>query len=139
MREKKIRATLNKCLLSKVITYFKCALRKSSRSETERKPMPRRIRYKRAEERTLGVAKDMAPAEAENDIETLGGAAVIHESELVEPNDVELPRPYELPSSLASYFRNIGAIDLLTPAEEIELAARILEGDESARERMITA
>jgi RNA polymerase primary sigma factor len=101
--------------------------------------MPRRIRYKRAEERTLGVAKDMAPGEAEADIETLGGAAVIHESELVEPNDVELPRPYELPSSLASYFRNIGAIDLLTPAEEIELAARILEGDESARERMITA
>ena len=45
--------------------------------------------------------------------------------------------PYELPSQIAAYFRNIGAEDLLTTQEEIDLAARVKVGDESARERMI--
>lgn len=42
-------------------------------------------------------------------------------------------------SALASYFREVGSVPLLTPQEEIELAARIKKGDLAARERMIRA
>jgi RNA polymerase primary sigma factor len=37
------------------------------------------------------------------------------------------------------YLREIGQVELLTPGEEIELAARIKKGDKKARERMIKA
>ncbi len=37
------------------------------------------------------------------------------------------------------YLREIGQVDLLTPAQEIELAARIRRGDEAARQLMIRA
>jgi RNA polymerase primary sigma factor len=37
------------------------------------------------------------------------------------------------------YLREIGQVKLLTPAEEIELAARIKKGDKQAREQMIKA
>lgn len=40
-------------------------------------------------------------------------------------------------SSVRVYMREIAKGDLLTPEEEIELAARIAEGDEKARARMI--
>ena len=42
-------------------------------------------------------------------------------------------------SSLRVYLREISKTDLLTPAEEIELAARIKKGDKKARTHMIKA
>ena len=42
-------------------------------------------------------------------------------------------------SALQIYMREIGAVKLLTPAEEVALAARVQQGDLEARERMITA
>src|SRR5947209_2669815 len=42
-------------------------------------------------------------------------------------------------NSLKLYLSEIGKIKLLTPEEEIELAARIKEGDKEAREQMIKA
>jgi RNA polymerase primary sigma factor len=59
--------------------------------------------------------------------------AVVHEVE-----------PYEKPVSesattLQLYLREIGRVALLTPAEEIQLAARIKAGDDEAREHMIKA
>jgi len=41
--------------------------------------------------------------------------------------------------TLQLYLREIGQVKLLTPQEEIELAARIKKGDEAAREHMIKA
>ena len=37
------------------------------------------------------------------------------------------------------YLQEIGQIDMVTPEEEIELAARIKKGDEEARQKLITA
>ncbi|MEY3480448.1 MAG: hypothetical protein RIQ71_1223, partial [Verrucomicrobiota bacterium] len=42
-------------------------------------------------------------------------------------------------STLGLYLRDIGREKLLTPAEEIKLAARIKRGDKKARQRMIEA
>ncbi|MCX8157933.1 MAG: RNA polymerase sigma factor RpoD/SigA [Verrucomicrobiae bacterium] len=46
---------------------------------------------------------------------------------------------YEPTDSLSLYMREVGEVPLLTPEEEIKLAARIKRGDAKARERMIRA
>jgi len=46
---------------------------------------------------------------------------------------------FESDTSLRLYLREISKTDLLTPAEEIELAARIKKGDKRARTHMIRA
>ncbi len=46
---------------------------------------------------------------------------------------------YEGESALKLYLCEIGKVKLLTPQEEIELAARIKQGDKKAREQMIKA
>lgn len=50
----------------------------------------------------------------------------------------EETRP-ELSNHLSQYMRDIGRFELLSAEEEVELAAKIREGDESARERMINS
>jgi len=46
---------------------------------------------------------------------------------------------YDGDTAIKLYLREIGQVKLLTPQEEIELAARIKKGDKKARERMIKA
>ncbi|MGA3266817.1 MAG: sigma-70 family RNA polymerase sigma factor [Verrucomicrobiota bacterium] len=50
----------------------------------------------------------------------------------------ESPR-YDGDTAIKLYLREIGQVKLLTPQEEIELAARIKKGDKKAREQMIKA
>ncbi len=51
----------------------------------------------------------------------------------------ELRASYDAESTLSLYMRHVGEVPLLTPEQEIVLAARIKQGDESAREHMIRA
>jgi RNA polymerase primary sigma factor len=46
---------------------------------------------------------------------------------------------YDGDTAIKLYLREIGQVKLLTPKEEIELAARIKKGDKKAREQMIKA
>lgn len=46
---------------------------------------------------------------------------------------------YDSDTAIKLYLREIGQVKLLTPAEEIELAAKIKKGDKKAREQMIKA
>jgi len=47
--------------------------------------------------------------------------------------------PAEMDSILSQYMRDAGEVALLTPQQELELAARIQQGDDAAREHMIRA
>jgi RNA polymerase primary sigma factor len=47
--------------------------------------------------------------------------------------------PYDGDTAIKLYLREIGQVKLLTPQEEIELAARIKKGDKKAREHIIKA
>jgi RNA polymerase primary sigma factor len=58
------------------------------------------------------------------------------------PEPVVLERErssYDGDTAIKLYLREIGQVKLLTPQEEIELAARIKKGDKKAREQMIKA
>lgn len=62
------------------------------------------------------------------------------------PRDAEADAPapkerssYDGDTAIKLYLREIGQVKLLTPNEEIELAARIKKGDKKAREQMIKA
>lgn len=61
------------------------------------------------------------------------------------PRDAEASLPqkdrgsYDGDTAIKLYLREIGQVKLLTPQEEIELAARIKKGDKKAREQMIKA
>ncbi|MCF7669644.1 MAG: sigma-70 family RNA polymerase sigma factor [Verrucomicrobia bacterium] len=46
---------------------------------------------------------------------------------------------YDKDTAIKLYLREIGQVKLLTPKEEIELAAKIKKGDKEAREKMIKA
>jgi DNA-directed RNA polymerase sigma subunit (sigma70/sigma32) len=48
-------------------------------------------------------------------------------------------RRYDGDTAIKLYLREIGQVKLLTPQEEIQLAARIKKGDKKAREQMIKA
>jgi RNA polymerase primary sigma factor len=58
----------------------------------------------------------------------------------VEPPPTERERgSYDADTAIKLYLREIGQVKLLTPQEEIVLAARIKKGDKKAREHMIKA
>ena len=63
-----------------------------------------------------------------------------HRDAEVEGRVLERKRPpYDGDTAIKLYLREIGQVKLLTPQEEIDLAAKIKKGDKKAREQMIKA
>jgi RNA polymerase primary sigma factor len=81
------------------------------------------------------LAKEEAAAKAE---EAAEAAAAAHAEEAAHPK-VRERNAYDGDTAIKLYLREIGQVKLLTPQEEIELAARIKKGDKKAREQMIKA
>jgi len=59
--------------------------------------------------------------------------------EIVLPTADKDRQPYDGETAIKLYLREIGQVKLLTPDEEIDLAAKIKKGDKKAREQMIKA
>jgi RNA polymerase primary sigma factor len=64
---------------------------------------------------------------------------VPRDANLVVPNLLKERSSYDSDTAIKLYLREIGQVKLLTPDEEVELAARIKKGDKKAREQMIKA
>ncbi len=65
--------------------------------------------------------------------------AVPREEQVSEPAPERTRSAYDGDTAIKLYLREIGQVKLLTPQEEVELAARIKKGDKKAREQMIKA
>ena len=63
--------------------------------------------------------------------------ADVEDEELVDP--VDLAAEYNLDDPVRMYLKEIGQIRLLTAEEEVELAQRMADGDESAKSKLIEA
>jgi len=98
-----------------------------------------------APERAIRAARPGCAAVAPARLELVAPAlaaeltpAAARVEEFVPVSDRDRP-PYDGDTAIKLYLREIGQVKLLTPQEEIELAARIKKGDRKAREQMIKA
>jgi RNA polymerase primary sigma factor len=82
-------------------------------------------------------AEDLAREEAEAKAEA-ARVIVVRDAEEARAR-VRDRSAYDGDTAIKLYLREIGQVKLLTPQEEIELAARIKKGDKKAREQMIKA
>ena len=97
---------------------------------------------------THGLPGDEKPVEAEElakeeavkpeEVEAAATVADSESEELLAPRERERSS-YDGDTAIKLYLREIGQVKLLTPQEEIVLAARIKKGDKKAREQMIKA
>jgi RNA polymerase primary sigma factor len=83
-------------------------------------------------------AEDLAKAQILKPKEVAGAAAAPARDEALAPRERERSS-YDGDTAIKLYLREIGQVKLLTPQEEIQLAARIKRGDKKAREQMIKA
>jgi RNA polymerase primary sigma factor len=112
----------------------------ASPKTVRRKPADRRIRPNPA--RPARPAPEIAPPRETPAVPVVTAEEKPVADIVVEeaPPPVERERgPYDGETAIKLYLREIGQVKLLTPQEEIELAARIKEGDKKAREQMIKA
>jgi RNA polymerase primary sigma factor len=116
---------------------------------SHKRPHTGSIPFIRPRPSRFGDRKDFSkPAEAEPKIGTTDGKAFPKgfagtsdaANHQAEQRLTERERsPYDGDTAIKLYLREIGQVKLLTPQEEIELAARIKKGDKKAREQMIKA
>ena len=84
--------------------------------------------------------EDLAKEEPIKPEEVYEATAAIEAEEAAAPEPRNRERSgYDGDTAIKLYLREIGQVKLLTPQQEIELAARIKKGDKKAREQMIKA
>src|SRR5262249_38413486 len=93
------------------------------------------------EPRPEDLAKEEEAAKAEEAAEAAAAAAAAAAAQAEEPahQKTRERNAYDGDTAIKLYLREIGQVKLLTPQEEIDLAARIKKGDKKAREQMIKA
>ena len=79
----------------------------------------------------LGDDADLADADGEIDLSSLD------EEDLVDP--VDLAAEYSLDDPVRMYLKEIGQVKLLSAEEEVELAKRVAEGDQDAKNKLTEA
>jgi RNA polymerase primary sigma factor len=113
---------------------------RSRRTQPPEPQVPPKLRSTRAPAQEPGVREEDAEPKAE-ELAAEEAQATVSKSAVEEP----LAHPerertsYDGDTAIKLYLREIGQVKLLTPQEEIELAARIKKGDKKAREQMIKA
>src|SRR5438445_5666125 len=111
--------------------------KKSRRSRL--KPRRQRVRAARTARRRARKPAKVRPTRAAAAVPPAKSAAIPGATEAV-PAPLERERStYDGDTAIKLYLREIGQVKLLTPQEEIELAARIKKGDKKAHEQMIKA
>src|SRR6266498_2014244 len=113
-----------------------------------RKEKVKTFGYAKADEPSDALAAKRSPA-AKAPAEPSGKPGAAEDDDFAKaPRELEkLPEvpptrdrgSYDADTAFKLYLREIGQVKLLTPEEEIELAARIKKGDKKAREQMIKA
>ena len=95
---------------------------------------------KRSKDEKLNVAAETVPSVSEVETSNEANGLTAAKEVATLPAPIERERSsYDGDTAIKLYLREIGQVKLLTPQEEIELAARIKKGDKKAREQMIKA
>jgi RNA polymerase primary sigma factor len=118
------------------------ALRQPARAAKARliRPRPARAAKKDSPKAARKISKPKFPAEKDFPKAVAPGeTSLITKVEAMVPVPERERSPYDGDTAIKLYLREIGLVKLLTPQEEIELAARIKKGDKKAREHMIKA
>ena len=105
-------------------------LRKRANSKRVRRPARRRRAAK---------IVSLVPAQAVREGRLAETPEVPRDEEAIVTAAIRERSSYDGDTAIKLYLREIGQVKLLTPQEEIELAARIKKGDKKAREQMIKA
>ena len=99
--------------------------------------------YDRMEAMNIQIISPELDLELEDDVDLVVGAdddvdlVGLEEEELVDP--VDLAAEYNLDDPVRMYLKEIGQIKLLSAEEEVELAQRMAEGDEEAKNKLTEA
>ena len=99
--------------------------------------------YDRFEAMNIQVVSPELELDLEDDMDLTGDPdgdvdlSGLEEEELVDP--VDLAAEYNLDDPVRMYLKEIGQIKLLSAEEEVELAQRMAEGDESAKNKLTEA
>jgi len=110
--------------------------RRSRRQKDQKQIRKRQVRRTRVVPKVSASARSNGSSGAVLPPEPPKGAAVSNGRPTGRVNG-ETPVHYETSSALTIYMRDLGQVELLSPQEEIRLAAKVKKGNNEARERMI--
>lgn len=111
-------------------------VRKPARGKAKRQVKPRRTAVAAQGMAAIPVSEPVAVTIEPDVAESTVPSVLRERGAAPEPRD---RGSYDGDTAIKLYLREIGQVKLLTPLEEIELAARIKKGDKKAREQMIKA